>query len=45
VGYDYVLSIEHEDVLASPDEGLKKAVAFMREVLFADDLPGGMWWE
>jgi len=44
VGYDYVLSIEHEDVLASPDEGLKKAVTFVREILFADELPGGMWW-
>ncbi len=44
VGYDYVLSIEHEDILASPDEGLKKAVAFLREVLFGDSVPGGMWW-
>ena len=24
-GYDYVLSIEHEDTLMSPDEGLTKA--------------------
>lgn len=44
VGYDYVLSIEHEDVLASPDEGLRKAVAFLREVIFSDETPGGMWW-
>jgi len=43
-GYDYVLSIEHEDVLASPDEGLRKAITFIREVLFTEDLPGGMWW-
>ncbi|RJP15985.1 MAG: sugar phosphate isomerase/epimerase [Candidatus Abyssobacteria bacterium SURF_5] len=43
-GYDYVLSIEHEDVLASPEEGLRKAVAFLREIIFEDELPGGMWW-
>ncbi|RJP14529.1 MAG: sugar phosphate isomerase/epimerase [Candidatus Abyssobacteria bacterium SURF_5] len=44
IGYDYVLSIEHEDVLASPEEGLKKAVAFLSGILFRDELPGGMWW-
>jgi sugar phosphate isomerase/epimerase len=44
VGYDYVLSIEHEDVLASPAEGLRKAVKFLREVIFAEEPPGGMWW-
>jgi sugar phosphate isomerase/epimerase len=43
-GYDYALSIEHEDILASPDEGLRKAVAFLRSVIFEDELPGGMWW-
>jgi sugar phosphate isomerase/epimerase len=43
-GYDHVLSIEHEDVLASPDEGLKKAIAFLQGVLFKDEIPGGMWW-
>ncbi len=43
-GYDYVLSIEHEDILASPDEGLKKAIKFLREVIFTEDVPGGMWW-
>jgi sugar phosphate isomerase/epimerase len=44
VGYDYVLSIEHEDILASPEEGLRKAVAFLREVIFGEELPSGMWW-
>ncbi|MBI5115144.1 sugar phosphate isomerase/epimerase [Candidatus Poribacteria bacterium] len=44
VGYDYVLSIEHEDILASPDEGLRKAISFLREVLFNEEVPGGMWW-
>jgi sugar phosphate isomerase/epimerase len=36
VGYDYVLSIEHEDSLISPMEGLKKSIAFLREVMFTD---------
>jgi len=31
MGYDYVLSIEHEDSLMSPREGLKKAVTFFKE--------------
>ena len=34
VGYDYVLSIEHEDSLMSVNEGLKKAVVFQQDVLF-----------
>ncbi|MDQ3661650.1 MAG: sugar phosphate isomerase/epimerase [Actinomycetota bacterium] len=29
VGYDYVISIEHEDPLMSIDEGLRKAVEFL----------------
>jgi len=32
-GYDDVLSIEHEDSLMGSDEGLEKAVAFLKEVL------------
>lgn len=42
-GYDGVLSIEHEDVLASVDEGLNKAIAFLRPLLFAEP-PAEMWW-
>jgi sugar phosphate isomerase/epimerase len=43
VGYDYVLSIEHEDGLASPAEGLAKAVATLRDAVFAE-APADMWW-
>jgi sugar phosphate isomerase/epimerase len=35
VGYDHVLSIEHEDRLLSPDEGLRRAVAALRQALAA----------
>lgn len=43
VGYDDVLSIEHEDSLMSPNEGLKKAIAFLKEVMIFES-KGEMWW-
>jgi sugar phosphate isomerase/epimerase len=43
VGYDYVVSIEHEDALASIDEGLSKAVGLLKNVLLAEK-PAAMWW-
>ena len=36
VGYDYVLSIEHEDQQMSIREGLSKAVKFLKEVSIAE---------
>ena len=43
VGYDHVLSIEHEDSLMSIDEGLKKAVAFLKQVVISEP-PPKVWW-
>jgi len=43
IGYDYVMSIEHEDALMSSDEGLAKGVALLRAVNLFED-PGGMFW-
>jgi sugar phosphate isomerase/epimerase len=43
VGYDGVLSIEHEDSLMSPNEGFTKAVAFLQDVLLHEK-PGAVWW-
>jgi len=43
VGYDYVVSIEHEDGLMSVDEGFAKAVANLQQVLITEPL-GEMWW-
>ena len=43
VGYDYVLSIEHEDALASIDEGLRSAVSFLHRVLLTET-PAEAWW-
>ena len=33
VGYDYVISIEHEDPLMSPEEGLSKAISLLKQVV------------
>lgn len=43
VGYDGAISIEHEDPLASREEGLNKAIQFLREILLTDPQPE-MWW-
>ena len=43
VGYDHVLSIEHEDSLMSQNEGLTKAVDLLKQVLITEDT-GAMWW-
>ena len=43
VGYDHVLSIEHEDSVMSGAEGLKKAVAFLREVVIAQPRGEAYW--
>ena len=43
VAYDGAISIEHEDPLMSPAEGLEKAVAFLKETIIFEEA-GGMWW-
>ncbi|MBA3430377.1 MAG: sugar phosphate isomerase/epimerase [Actinobacteria bacterium] len=43
VGYDYVMSIEHEDSLMSTDEGLGKAVELLNTLMFKEE-QGEMWW-
>jgi sugar phosphate isomerase/epimerase len=42
-GYDYVLSIEHEDPMASIDEGFSRAVNFLKDVLLFEQ-PSAMYW-
>ncbi len=44
VGYDKVMSIEHEDSLMTPDEGLAHAVAFLKESIIHDPKPTTMSW-
>ncbi len=43
-GYDKVMSIEHEDSLMSVDEGLEKAVAFLKDAIMSSAKPGTMSW-
>jgi sugar phosphate isomerase/epimerase len=42
-GYDYVLSIEHEDGLMSPLEGLRKAIQVLRMSVISEPA-GEMFW-
>lgn len=42
-GYDYAVSIEHEDALMSKTEGLEKAASFLKPLLIAETA-GKMWW-
>ncbi len=44
VGYDGVLSIEHEDSLMTVDEGLRKAVALLKEAIMREPKPSTMSW-
>ena len=43
VGYDGVLSIEHEDSLMSSNEGLEKGVKFLKDILIFEQ-PGTAYW-
>ena len=43
-GYDYVVSIEHEDGLLGIDEGMTKAIRFLNGIMFKDRQMEEMWW-
>ncbi len=42
-GYDYVLSIEHEDALASRVEGVKKAISVLKSAILSESAGGASW--
>jgi sugar phosphate isomerase/epimerase len=42
-GYDGAISIEHEDSLMSPTEGLRKAVTFLKDLVISER-PGTAYW-
>ena len=44
VGYDKVMSIEHEDSLMTPEEGLRHAVEFLKESIIKAPKPGTISW-
>jgi len=43
VGYDFVISVEHEDGMMSSDEGLSKGLAVLKEAVMFES-PGQMFW-
>ena len=43
VGYDYVISIEHEDALMSFDEGILKGMSILKDAVTFEE-PGEMFW-
>jgi sugar phosphate isomerase/epimerase len=43
IGYNGVISIEHEDSLMSLEDGLEKAAAFLRQILIREKLRE-IWW-
>ena len=44
VGYDRVLSIEHEDSLMTREEGLEKACRFLQRIMIKEPKPGSISW-
>jgi len=44
VGYDHAISIEHEDSLMTPKEGLEKAVAYLKSIMIFDASKTEIWW-
>ena len=38
VGYDYVMSFEHEDLVMSPEDGAEKAIAYLRLLIIKKPL-------
>jgi len=42
-GYDWAVSIEHEDSLMSQNEGLSKAIAMLKDAILTEQV-GAMWW-
>lgn len=43
VGYDHAISIEHEDSLMSPSEGLRKAIDFLRPIVISQPKGDAYW--
>ena len=43
IGYDGAISIEHEDALMTPLEGLEKAITFLKDSIIFESA-GEMWW-
>lgn len=45
IGYNHVLSIEHEDSYMTTREGLEKAISFLKDVMIYEPMPGKAFWD
>ena len=43
VGYDHVLSFEHEDPVMSPEDGCEKAIAYLKPLIIKKPLATAWW--
>ncbi len=43
VGYDYVMSFEHEDPVMSPEDGAEQAIAYLKPLVIKKPLTS-VWW-
>lgn len=43
VRYDYVISIEHEDILMSREEGIRRGVALLKSMMITEEGEGQVW--
>jgi len=43
MGYDYALSFEHEDPVMSPEDGLEKAIEYLRPLMIKKPLTQAWW--
>jgi DNA-(apurinic or apyrimidinic site) lyase len=43
-GYNGAISIEHEDSLMTPKEGLEKAIEYLKSVVIGDDAKADAFW-
>ncbi len=44
IGYDGAISIEHEDAFMSVEEGLEKAIMFLKDIVI-NEQPANVWWD
>ncbi len=45
IGYDYVLSVEHEDAVMAREEGVEKAIEFLKPLIIKKRMTDfGSWW-
>ena len=44
IGYDHAMSIEHEDSLMTPAEGLEKAIDFLKKAIIFEPKPTSISW-